>query len=198
MRMGVISQTNVNKMVTHCNVSIGENGPSQIALEDLAMFQSLPGATVFYPSDAVAMERAVELTANTRGIGYLRATRPALPVIYKNDEVFQIGQAKIVRQSEGDQVLVVAAGVTLYEALKAADTLASAGVKIRVMDPFTIKPLDWTAVQTHSAACGGRVVTVEDHYPEGGLGDAVLASLATVRNTVVKKLAVNNVPRSGR
>lgn len=91
MRMGVISQTNVNKMVTHCNVSIGENGPSQIALEDLAMFQSLPGATVFYPSDAVAMERAVELTANTRGIGYLRATRPALTVIYNNDEVFQIG-----------------------------------------------------------------------------------------------------------
>merc|ERR1712117_257513 len=123
LRMGVISQTNLNVMGSHCGVSIGEDGPSQMALEDLAMFQSLPGATVFYPSDAVAMERAVELTANTRGIGYLRATRPALPVIYNNDEVFQIGKAKIVRQSEGDQVLVVAAGVTLYEALKAADIL---------------------------------------------------------------------------
>lgn len=93
---------------------------------------------------------------------------------------------------------MIGAGVTLYEATKAADQLAAAGVNIRVMDPFTIKPLDWAAVQTHSAACGGRVVTVEDHYPEGGLGDSVLASLATLRNTVVKKLAVNAVPRSGR
>jgi len=197
LRMGVISQTNLNVMGSHCGVSIGEDGPSQMALEDLSMFQSLPGCTVFYPTDAVAMERAVELAANTRGITFLRASRPALPVIYGNNEQFQIGKAKIVRQSENDQVLVIGAGVTLYEAVKAADQLAESGVKIRVMDPFTIKPLDWTAVQNHSAACGGRVVTVEDHYPEGGLGDAVLASLATVRNTVVKKLAVNSVPRSG-
>ena len=128
LRMGVISQTNLNVVGSHCGVSIGEDGPSQMALEDLAMFQSLPGATVFYPSDAVAMERAVELAANTRGIGYLRATRPANPVIYANDEVFKIGQAKIVRQSDKDQVLVIAAGVTLYEAIKAADSLAAAGV----------------------------------------------------------------------
>ena len=197
LRMGVISQTNINVMGSHCGVSIGEDGPSQMALEDLAMFQSLPGATVFYPSDAVAMERAVELAANTRGIGYLRATRPALPVLYTSDEVFRVGEAKIVRQSDSDQVLVVAAGVTLYEALAAADVLAQAGVNIRIMDPFTIKPLDTRAVQEHAAACHGRVVTVEDHYPEGGLGDAVLSSLAMIRNTVVKKLAVNNVPRSG-
>merc|ERR1719228_1050433 len=197
LRMGVISQTNLNVMGSHCGVSIGEDGPSQMALEDLAMFQSLPGCTVFYPTDAVAMERAVELAANTRGITFLRASRPALPVIYGNDEQFQIGKAKIVKQSDIDQVLVIGAGVTLYEAVKAADQLAASGVNIRVMDPFTIKPLDWTAVQNHSAACGGRVVTVEDHYPEGGLGDAVLASLATLRNSVVKKLAVNAVPRSG-
>jgi len=198
LRMGVISQTNLNVMGSHCGVSIGEDGPSQMALEDLAMFQSLPGCTVFYPSDAVAMERAVELAAKTRGICYLRATRPALPVLYKAEEIFRAGQAKLVRQSDSDQVLVVAAGVTLYEALKAADTLAQKGVNIRVMDPFTIKPLDWAAVQNNSAACGGRVVTVEDHYPEGGLGDAVLASLATFRNNVVKKLAVTAVPRSGK
>merc|ERR1719187_3173220 len=197
LRMGVISQTNLNVMGSHCGVSIGEDGPSQMALEDLAMFQSLPGCTVFYPSDAVAMERAVELAANTRGICYLRATRPALPVLYSPEETFRHGQAKLVRQSDKDQVLVVAAGVTLFEALKAADTLAAAGVKVRVMDPFTIKPLDWEAVRGHAAVCGGRVVTVEDHYPEGGLGDAVLASLALVRNVVVKKLAVNGVPRSG-
>jgi len=182
---------------SHCGVSIGEDGPSQMALEDLAMFQSLPGCTVFYPSDAVAMERAVELAASTRGITFLRAGRPQVPVVYANDEQFKIGKAKIVRQAEGDQVLVVAAGITLFEALKAADALAAAGVKVRVMDPFTIKPLDWEAVRGHAAVCGGRVVTVEDHYPEGGLGDAVLASLALVRNVVVKKLAVNAVPRSG-
>jgi len=197
LRMGVISQANINVVGSHCGVSIGEDGPSQMALEDLAMFQSLPGCTVFYPTDAVSMERATELAANTRGITFIRAGRPAVPVLYENSETFEIGKAKIVRQSSEDQVLVLGAGVTLYEALKAADQLAEAGVKVRVMDPFTIKPLDWAAVQQHSAACGGRVVTVEDHYPEGGLGDSVLACLATVRNTVVKKLAVNGVPRSG-
>jgi len=197
LRMGVISQTNLNVMGSHCGVSIGEDGPSQMALEDLAMFQALPGATVFYPSDAVAMERAVELAANTRGLTFIRAGRPAVPVTYANDEKFEVGKAKVLRESEGDQVLVVGAGITLFEALKAADTLAAAGVKVRVMDPFTVKPLDWEGVRRHTAACGGRVVTVEDHYPEGGLGDAVLAALATVRNTVVKKLAVNAVPRSG-
>ena len=128
---------------SHCGVSIGEDGPSQMALEDLAMFQALPGCTVFYPSDAVAMERAVELAANTRGVTFIRAGRPQVPVTYGNDEKFQIGKAKIVRQSEGDQVLVIGAGITLFEAIKAADTLAAAGVKVRVMDPFTIKPLDW-------------------------------------------------------
>ena len=107
------------------------------------MFQALPGCTVFYPSDAVAMERAVELAANTRGICFVRVSRPATAVIYANDEKFQIGKAKIVRQSEADQVLVIGAGITLFEAIKAADTLAAAGVKVRVMDPFTIKPLDW-------------------------------------------------------
>jgi len=197
LRMGVISQTNLNVMGSHCGISIGEDGPSQMALEDLAMFQALPGATVFYPSDAVAMERAVELAANTRGLTFIRAGRPQVPVTYANDEKFEVGKAKVVRESEGDQVLVVGAGITLFEALKAADTLAAAGVKVRVMDPFTVKPLDWEAVRRHAAACGGRVVTVEDHYPEGGLGDAVLAALAAVRNTVVKKLAVNAVPRSG-
>jgi transketolase len=197
LRMGVISQTNLNVMGSHCGVSIGEDGPSQMALEDLAMFQALPGCTVFYPSDAVAMERAVELAANTRGVTFIRAGRPKVPVTYGNDEVFQIGKAKVVREAEGDQVLVIGAGITLFEALKAADELAAAGVKVRVMDPFTVKPLDWEAVQRHAAVCGGRVVTVEDHYPEGGLGDSVLAALAQVRNTVVKKLAVNAVPRSG-
>merc|ERR1719178_146928 len=140
--MGVISQTNLNVVGSHCGVSIGEDGPSQMALEDLAMFQALPGATVFYPSDAVAMERTVELAANTRGLTFIRAGRPAVPVTYANDEKFEVGKAKVLRESEGDQVLVVGAGITLFEALKAADTLAAAGVKVRVMDPFTVEPLE--------------------------------------------------------
>jgi len=197
LRMGVISQTNLNVMGSHCGVSIGEDGPSQMALEDLAMFQALPGCTVFYPSDAVSCERAVELAANTKGICFIRASRPALPVCYANNESFAIGKAKILRQSEKDQVLVIAAGVTLAEALKAADELATQGVNIRVMDPFTIKPIDAAAIKEHAGLCHGRIVTVEDHYPEGGMGDAVLATVATCRNVVVHKLAVNGVPRSG-
>jgi len=197
LRMGVISQTNINIVGSHCGISIGEDGPSQMALEDLAMFQSLPGATVFYPSDAVACERATELAANTRGICFIRTGRPAVPVVYDNSEVFQIGKAKVLRKSDSDKVLIVAAGITLFEALAAADQLAAQGVNARVLDPFTIKPLDIQAIQENAAACGGRVVTVEDHYPEGGIGDAVLAAVATCRNVIVRKLAVNSVPRSG-
>merc|ERR1719397_787486 len=197
LRMGVISQTNLNVVGSHCGVSIGEDGPSQMALEDIAMFRSLPGCTVFYPSDPVACERATELAANTRGICYLRVSRPATAIVYKNDEQFAIGKAKIVRKSERDQVLVVAAGVTLHQALSAADTLAEQGVMVRVMDPFTIKPLDITAVQDNAAACGGRIIVVEDHYPEGGIGDAVLGAVAAYRNMIVRKLAVTELPRSG-
>jgi len=197
LRMGVISQTNLNVVGSHCGVSIGEDGPSQMALEDIAMFRSLPGCTLFYPSDAVSTERAVELAANTRGICFVRVSRPATAVIYGNDEQFQIGKAKIVRRSNSDQVLVIASGITLSESIAAADLLAAKGINIRVMDPFTIKPLDIAAVKEHAAACGGRVITVEDHYPEGGLGDAVLGAVADCRNVVVRKLAVNAVPRSG-
>merc|ERR1719285_1151653 len=197
LRMGVISQTNLNVVGSHCGVSIGEDGPSQMALEDLAMFRSLPGCTVFYPSDAVATERAVEVAANTKGICFIRVTRPNTPVIYANDEKFQIGKAKVVRSSPNDQVLVIGGGITLLQATEAADQLAEKGINIRVMDPFTIKPLDVAAVREAAAACGGRIVTVEDHYPEGGIGDAVLEATADIRNVVVKKLAVNAVPRSG-
>jgi len=197
LRMGVISQTNLNVVGSHCGVSIGEDGPSQMALEDIAMFRSLPGCTLFYPSDAVACENATQLAANTRGICFIRVSRPATPVVYANDEKFEIGKAKILRKSDNDQVLVVAAGVTLAEAIKAADKLKEAGVNVRVMDPFTIKPLDIQAVQDNAAACNGRVITVEDHYPEGGIGDAVLDAVSSYRNMIVKKLAVNAVPRSG-
>ena len=120
-----IRQTNINVVGSHCGVSIGEDGPSQMALEDLAMFRSLPGCTVFYPTDAVATERAVELAANAKGITFIRVSRPATKIIYSNDETFQIGKAKIVRKSDKDAVLVIAAGITMDQAVEAAEILGT-------------------------------------------------------------------------
>lgn len=195
--MGAISQSNVNFVGSHCGVSIGEDGPSQMGLEDIAMFRTIPGSTVFYPSDAVSTERAVELAANTKGICFIRTSRPNTPVLYKNDEEFIVGKAKIVKSSPKDQVLIIGAGITLHEAVKAAEELIAAGINVRVIDPFTIKPIDAAAIIENAKACGGRIVTVEDHYPEGGLGEAVASAVALERNIIVKKLAVPQVPRSG-
>lgn len=197
IRMGAISQTNVNFVGSHCGVSIGEDGPSQMALEDLALFRAVPGSTVFYPSDAVSAERAVELAANTKGICFIRTSRPNTAVIYNNDEVFTIGKGKVVKQSPKDQVLIIGAGVTLYEGLAAAEQLAAEGIHARVLDPFTVKPIDAALIISNAKQCGGRIVTVEDHYPEGGLGEAVLSAVAGERDIMVKKLAVPTVPRSG-
>jgi len=221
--MGAISQANINCAGSHAGVSIGEDGPSQMALEDLALFRSIPGtakykrifipensnlfstfritfisglllgSTVFYPSDAVSCENAVEMAANTKGICFIRTSRPNTAVLYANDHVFQIGKANVVRKSDKDVALVIGAGVTLHEGLKAADLLAANGVHIRVMDPFTIKPIDAAGIIENAKACGGRIITVEDHYPEGGLGEAVQSAVALERNIVVKKLAVNSV-----
>ena len=197
IRMGAISQTNVNFVGSHCGVSIGEDGPSQMGLEDIALFRTIPGSTVFYPSDAVSTERAVELAANTPGVCFIRTSRPNTAVLYENNEKFEIGKAKVVRQSDADQVLLIGAGITLYEALNAATELEKAGVHARVLDPFTVKPLDEQAVVAHARAVGGRVVVVEDHYREGGLGEAVLRAVAEQPRIVVKHLAVTEVPRSG-
>merc|ERR1711892_472018 len=164
--------------------------------EDIAMFRSLPGCTVFFPSDAVSAERAVELAANTRGICFVRVSRPTTPVIYNNQEQFSVGKAKIVRRSDSDQVLVVAAGITLAETMKAADMLAAKGINIRVTDPFTIKPLDITAVQDNAAACGGRVITVEDHYPEGGIGNAVPRSGPPAELLEMFGISANNIVKA--
>ncbi|XP_023290469.1 transketolase isoform X2 [Orussus abietinus] len=197
IRMGAISQTNINFVGSHCGVSIGEDGPSQMGLEDIAMFRCVPGSTVFYPSDAVSTERAVELAANTKGICFIRTSRPNSPVIYKNDETFIIGKAKIVRSSPKDQVLVIGACVTLHEAVKAADELAKTGIHVRILDPFTIKPIDSATIIKNAKEAGGKIVTVEDHYPEGGIGEAVASAVSGERDIVVKKLAVKEVPRSG-
>jgi transketolase len=197
IRMGAISQTNVNFVGSHCGVSIGEDGPSQMGLEDIALFRTIPGSTVFYPSDAVSCERSVEIAANTKGVCFIRTSRPNTAVIYGNDEVFEIGKAKVVKKSSNDQVLLIGAGVTLYEALNAAEQLAKSGVNVRVLDPFTVKPLDQAAIIQNATECGGRIVVAEDHYKEGGLGEAVMAAVAQQRNVVVKHLAVPTVPRSG-
>lgn len=197
LRMGAISQANIKCVGSHAGISIGEDGPSQMALEDLAMFRTIPGCTVFYPSDAVSAERACELAANIHGICFIRTSRPATAVLYANNEPFQIGKAKVVRKSSKDQALVIGCGVTLHEALKAADLLAKDGIHIRVMDPFTLKPVDEESICTNAAEAGGRIVTVEDHYPEGGLGDAVSGAVAMKRDIIVKRLAVGDIPRSG-
>lgn len=197
IRMGAISQSNINLAGSHCGVSIGEDGPSQMGLEDLALFRSVPTATVFYPSDAVSTERAVELAANTKGICYIRTSRPNTPILYPNDEQFKVGQAKIIRESPKDRVLLIGAGVTLHEAVAAADKLKAEGVEARVLDPFTIKPLDEEAVVKHARAVGGNVVVVEDHYQAGGVGEAVLSAVALVRDIAVKHVYVREVPRSG-
>jgi len=198
IRMGAISQSNVNLVGSHCGVSIGEDGPSQMALEDLAMFRAIPTCTVFYPSDAVSLERAVELAANTKGICFIRTSRPETAVIYPPEEKFELGLAKVVRQSDKDQVTVIGAGVTLHEALAAADILAAEGKNIRVIDPFTIKPLDAATILTAARATRGKIITVEDHYKEGGLGEAVLSAVGEEPGIVVTRLAVTEVPRSGK
>jgi len=202
LRMGVISQTNLNLCGSHAGVSIGPDGPSQMALEDLAMFRSLPVCTVFYPSDAVSCERAVELAARTPAITFIRSTRGTTPVIYKNDETFAIGKAKVVRSNEKPVCVIIGAGVTLVEALKAADELAAAKIPVTVIDPFTIQPIDAETIGAAVKEAGGRLVVVEDHYPAGGIGEAVLSALATAKPTPVAltkyaHLAVRKVPHSG-
>jgi transketolase len=198
LRMAGISRTNVKLVGSHAGVSIGEDGPSQMGLEDLAMFRAIPECVVFYPSDAVATERAVELAANYRGMAFIRTSRPATPIVYEAGESFAIGRAKVVCSDPEDRVTVVAAGVTLFEALAAAEQLAQNGIRVRIVDPFTVKPIDRETLLACARATGGRVVTVEDHYAEGGLGDAVADALSGAHDVIMTKLAVREIPRSGK
>ncbi|XP_019519834.1 PREDICTED: transketolase-like protein 1 isoform X1 [Hipposideros armiger] len=198
IRMGAISESNINLVGSHCGLSIGENSLSQMALEDLAMFRAIPNCTIFYPSDAISTEHAVFLAANTKGMCYIRTTRPETDVIYTQQEHFKIGQAKVVRYSVKDQVTVIGAGVTLHEALAAAEELSNQGIFIRVIDLFTIKPLDATTIIASAKSTGGHIITVEDHHPEGGIGEAVCAAVSMEPGIQVCQMAVLGVPRSGR
>ena len=177
IRMAAISGSNIKLVGTHVGVSIGEDGPSQMGLEDIAMMAAQPGVTVLYPSDATCTYRLVETAATHKGMVYIRAGRPKSPVLYGPDETFQIGGSKVIRQSASDVLTIVAAGVTLFEALKAYDTLKAAGVSVRIVDLYSIVPIDRTTLLDSARATQGRILTVEDHYAHGGLGDAVLSAV---------------------
>jgi len=197
IRIAGNSQTSVKLCGSHAGVSIGEDGPSQMGLEDLAMMRATVGSTVLYPCDAVATEKLVEQMAQAKGICYLRTSRPKTPVIYNNDEQFPIGGAKVLRQNAGDKATVIAAGVTLFEALKAADALKNEGIGITVIDAYSIKPLAGDVILAAAQKTNNTIITVEDHYTEGGLGDAVAGELSA-DGIKVHKLAVTALPRSGK
>ncbi|MEO5801997.1 MAG: transketolase [Verrucomicrobiota bacterium] len=197
IRMGAISLANIKLVGSHVGVSIGEDGGSQMALEDLGMMRALPGSVVFYPSDAVCAEKCLEQMVEHKGISYLRTSRPKTPVIYGNDEQFPIGGAKVLKQNAGDKITVVSAGVTLFEALKAADELAKDGITITVIDAYSVKPLAKEVIKAAAQKTNNLVLTVEDHYPEGGLGDTVAGELSA-DGIKVHKLAVFELPRSGK
>jgi transketolase len=200
LRMAAISRSHIKLCGSHCGVSIGEDGPSQMGLEDLAMFRALPGSTVLYPSDAVAAERLTATAARLPGICYLRTGRPKTPVLYAAKEEFPVPGFKVLRQSEADRAAIITAGVTLLEALKAYEQLKARGMAVRVVDLYCVKPIHAAALSSQVGAAGGRVVTVEDHYPGGGLGEAVLTALATGGASLkgARCLAVDRVPHSGK
>ncbi|HUB86343.1 MAG TPA: transketolase [Verrucomicrobiae bacterium] len=195
IRVAGISRANLKIVGSHVGVSIGEDGPSQMGLEDLAMMRAIVGSTVLYPADAVATEKLLEQMALGKGLYFLRTSRPKTPVIYGNDEQFPVGGAKVLR--EGDKATVVAAGVTLFEALKAADQLKAEGIGITVVDAYSIKPLGKKEILAAAQKTNNTVITVEDHYSEGGLGDAVAGELSA-DGIKVHKLAVTGMPHSGK
>jgi transketolase len=198
IRMAAISRANLRLAGSHAGVSIGEDGPSQMALEDIASLRAVHSSTVLQPCDANQTAKLVAAMADTEGIVFLRTLRPNTPVIYGADEEFRVGGSRVIRSSEEDAVTLVGSGVTVHEALKAADALEEDGIAARVIDVYSIKPIDAETLQA-AAEATGRIVTVEDHYPEGGVGDAVLAALAETGDQArVVKLAVNEMPHSGK
>jgi transketolase len=199
IRMAAISRANIKLCGSHAGVSIGEDGPSQMGLEDLAAFRAVHGSTVLYPSDANQTAKLVEAMVDLDGIVFLRTTRSETPVIYEAGEDFPVGGAKAVRSSEDDEVTLIGAGITLHEALKAADALAEEGVNARVIDFYSVKPVDVETLRTAAEATGGRFVVAEDHWPEGGLGEAVLSAFAeSDEGPKVIHLAVREMPGSGK
>jgi transketolase len=199
IRMAAISGANLRLCGSHAGVSIGEDGPSQMALEDLAMMRAVHGSTVLHPSDANQTAKLVAEMADTDGISFLRTLRPSTPVIYGPEEEFPIGGSKVVRSSDDDRVTVVAAGITLHNAIEACERLQGEGTNVRLIDAYSVKPIDADAIREAVRVTGGNLVVVEDHWPEGGLGEAVLSALAgdDADGLRFEHLAVNIMPRSG-
>ncbi len=199
VRMAVISRAKLCLNGSHAGVSIGEDGPSQMALEDLAEFRALGDSVVLYPSDPNQTVKLVQAMAEHDGISYLRSTRAALPTLYGPDEEFRIGGSRIVRESDDDQVTLIGAGITLHEALRAADALAAEGIAARVIDLYSVKPLDMETLTAASLATGGRLVVAEDHWPEGGIGEAIASAFADAdERPRIARLAVSHLPGSGK
>lgn len=198
LRMAAIGQSALRVCGSHAGVSIGEDGPSQMGLEDIALMRGLPESVVLYPCDAVSTYKCVELMAGYHdGISYLRTTRGATPVLYNNNEKFVVGGCKQVTWSAEDKVCIVAAGITVFEALKAHDQLLKENISVRVIDCYSVKPLPVKDLLAAAQSCGNKIITVEDHYSEGGLGEAVCAALAG-NNVKITCLAVRKLPRSGK
>ena len=195
VRMAGISGVNTKFAGSHCGVSIGEDGGSQMALEDLAMFRAVPDCAVLYPCDAVSAEKLVVAAAAHKGMAYIRTSRPKTPVTYDASEAFPIGGSKVLRSSASDALTIATAGVTVFEALRAAETVAGEGIHVRVIDLYSVKPVD-AATLIDAGRETGLVLTVEDHYSAGGIGDAVCEVLAPL-GMRVERVAVPAVPRSG-
>jgi transketolase len=197
--MAAISQANIRLVGSHAGVEIGADGPSQMALEDLAMLRAVQGSTVLYPSDGPSTAALVAEMADRDGIVYMRTTRGAYPVLYEPGETFPIGGSKVLRATDTDQVALIGAGVTLHACLAAADQLKADGISARVIDVYTVKPIDTDTLAAAAAATGGRLVVAEDHHPEGGLGSAVVDALTSAGRVdlTVRHLAVSELPGSG-
>ncbi len=198
IRMAAVSRASIRLSGSHAGVSIGEDGPSQMALEDIAMMRAVHGSTVLYPSDANQAAQLVAQMADTSGISYIRTTREATTVLYAADESFPIGGSRVVRSSDNDVLTIVAAGITVHESLTAIDALAAEGISVRLIDLYSVKPIDTDTLE-RAARETGTIVTVEDHWAEGGIGDAVIAALSGLRRPPrVVKLAVQDMPSSGK
>ncbi|GIF64556.1 transketolase [Asanoa ishikariensis] len=199
IRMASISRADIRLVGSHAGVEIGADGPSQMALEDLAMLRAVQGSTVLYPSDAVSTASLVAAMVELDGVSYLRATRGAYPVLYESGEVFPVGGSKVLRSGPSDAVTLVGAGVTLHECLAAASLLASDGIAARVIDLYSVKPVDTATLSEAVAATEGRIIVVEDHHPEGGLGSAVAEALLAAGSPALHftHLAVRDLPGSG-
>jgi transketolase len=196
IRMGQYSDANIKFCGSHAGVSIGEDGASQMGLEDIAMFRAVHGSVVLYPSDAVSTEKLVEEMAKHRGISYMRTTRAETPVLYDNKDEFSIGGSSVLTSSKDDVITVIGAGITLHEALTAYEELKKEGIYIRVIDLYSIKPVDTDKLRL-AAESTKAIITVEDHFPEGGIGEAVRSAI-TEEHIIVHSLAVRKMPKSGK